>query len=550
MKKTTEDFKKEMYELFGNEYSLIGEYINSKTKVKIKHNCKECNNYVFEIKPSLFLKKDFKCKRCINSKKFKDNVNRLSNGEYTVLGNYVNNQTKIKIRHDICGHEYEVVPANFIKGRRCPKCFGNNKMTIDEYKQKIKEIYGDEYTVLGEEYINNRTGIEVRHNCEKCNNYVWKPNPYHFLRGTKCPRCNGGHYEKTIKEFKEDVYNQVGEEYSVIGEYTSNCEKIEMKHNKCGNIYSVSPSNFLQGYRCPKCSRNMISNIEKEIFDFIKNDLKENIIENDRKVLNGKEIDIYIPEKKVAIEFDGLYWHSENVGTNKNYHLEKTKLCKEKNIRLIHIFEDEWNNKESIVKSKIRYILRNNNEKEKIYARKCNIKIIDSRIKNDFLNKNHIQGEDKSSISLGLYYKNNLVSVMTFCKPRISLGQKGNKYDYELSRFASDIRYIVIGSFSKLFKYFERNYKWNKIITYADRRWSEGDVYIKNGWKHVRDSNPNYWYCKSNNVRLHRYGFRKQALKGKFPNIYDDSLTEFQIMDKTKYRRIWDCGNMVFEYTR
>ena len=126
------------------------------------------------------------------------------------------------------------------------------------------------------------------------------------------------------------------------------------------------------------------------------------------------------------------------------------------------------------------------------------------------------------------------IVVMTFCKPRKATGQnKNSKYDYELSRFASDINYIVIGAFSKLLKYFKDNYKWKKLITYADKRWSEGNVYIKNGWTYLHDSKPNYWYTDGKE-RYHRYNFRKQELKKLFPNLYNENLTEFEIMDKTE----------------
>ena len=249
---------------------------------------------------------------------------------------------------------------------------------------------------------------------------------------------------------------------------------------------------------------------------------------------------------------NGNYWHSEKY-KGKKYHLDKTILSESKGIRLIQIMDDEWMNKKDIVKSKICHILNINRNLTKIYARKCFIKEITAKEKKDFLNKNHIQGSDSSCINLGLFTKDNntLISVMTFCKPRKSLGQNSNKYDYELSRFASDINYVVVGGFSKLFSFFKNNYDWKKIITYADRRWSQGNVYLKNGWIHTHDSKPNYWYVDKNlKTRHHRYNFRKQVLKDKFPNIFDSNLTEFEIMDKTKYFRVWDCGNMVFEYVK
>ena len=196
-------------------------------------------------------------------------------------------------------------------------------------------------------------------------------------------------------------------------------------------------------------------------------------------------------------------------------------------------------------------------ELKKIYSRECYVELIDNKYKREFLNSNHIQGSDSSAIKLGLWYPRDegdiLVAVMTFCKPRKALGQNKNSiYDYELSRFATEKTYNVIGSFGKLFKYFKENYEWNKIITYADKRYSEGKLYFNNNFIHLRDSKPNYFYYNRNTKELlHRFSFRKSELKKKFPDIYDDNLTEFEIMDRTKiYARIWDCGNMVFEFSR
>ena len=286
--------------------------------------------------------------------------------------------------------------------------------------------------------------------------------------------------------------------------------------------------------------------------------IKENsnlkIIEKDRSILEGQELDIYIPEKKVAIEVDGLYWHCSDY-KDKNYHINKTNECKKKGIRLIHIFEDD---NYEIVESKIKHILGLNNNLPKIFARKCYVEEISADYKKQFLEENHLQGNDNASIKLGLWYPQEdgdiLVSVMTFRKPQVALGNKKDKtiYDYELSRFANDNNFLVLGSFGKLFTYFKNNYEWKKIITYADLRWSVGGIYEKNNFVLDHISKPNYFYFNRNTKeRFHRYSFRKQELKKKFPKLYSDDKTEFEIMEETKiYKRIYDCGNMIFTYTR
>ena len=215
-----------------------------------------------------------------------------------------------------------------------------------------------------------------------------------------------------------------------------------------------------------------------------------------QKILNGTELDIYLPQYHIAIEYNGLYWHSEKNGKNKYYHLDKTKKCLERNIRLIHIFSDEWLRKKEIVKNRLLNLLNKNNIK--IYARKCQIINLTKEEKKDFLNNHHLQGNDKSTIMIGLRYENKNVAVMTFGKLRSSLGNKKKESKtFELYRFSS---LNVVGGFTKLLQYFINTYSPEKIITYADRNWSPLPDYcfytsIK-GFKFISETKPNYYYTK------------------------------------------------------
>ncbi len=285
---------------------------------------------------------------------------------------------------------------------------------------------------------------------------------------------------------------------------------------------------------------NFISKSQQEINDFIESLGFETII-NHKKVLNGVEIDVYVPSLKIGFEYNGLFWHSEKMGKNKNYHINKQEKANSKGVKLFHIFSDEWITKREIVKSKISHLLGMSGNS--IYARKCVIKEINSRDKGDFLNKYHIQGNDKSSIKLGLYYKDELVSVMTFSKPRRALGSKDEQGSYELVRYSSK---NVVGGASKLLKYFIKEYRPNKIFSYADRRWSlnKNNLYTKIGFEITSEGKPNYWYCLRDDKRLHRYNFRKDKL---VKEGYDKSKTEQQIMLERGYNKVWDCGNYKYE---
>ena len=292
---------------------------------------------------------------------------------------------------------------------------------------------------------------------------------------------------------------------------------------------------------CIKCNpvNYNISIKENEIIKFINEELK---IKSKKIKINNKKIDIYIPSKKFGIEFNGLYWHSE-LFKSKNYHLEKTEIANSKNIILFHIFEDEWIHKKEIIKSVIQYKLGLINNK--IYARKCIIKEVTNKASKEFLDKNHIQGGINSPIRLGLFYNNELVSIMTFGKLRRNVGIKSKKGEYELYRFCNKINTIVIGSASKLLNYFIKNYDVNYILTFADRRYSSGDLYGKLGFNFIWSTLPNYWYfSQKDKIRYHRFKFRKKMLIKKG---YDKNKTEHEIMLERGYLRIYDCGNIKYE---
>ena len=223
--------------------------------------------------------------------------------------------------------------------------------------------------------------------------------------------------------------------------------------------------------------------------------------------------------------------------TNKNYHLEKTELCLENDIQLLHIFEGEYL---ELWLSMINSKLGLNN---KIFARKCIIKELKSKETEDFLNKNHLQGFCQAKINMGLFYEDKLVSVMSFSKPRFN-----KKYEYELIRFASKRNYTVIGGASKLWNYFVNKYNPKSVITYANRRFSNGDLYYKLGFTFIEKTKPNYFYFSKQHPKLEpRIKFQKHKLKD-ILEVYDENLSEAENMFNNKYRRIFDSGNLKFEW--
>ena len=259
-----------------------------------------------------------------------------------------------------------------------------------------------------------------------------------------------------------------------------------------------------------------------------------------RSIAKPYEVDIYLPDYNLAIEYNGLYWHSEIYKKN-DYHINKTELCEKNEIKLLQIFEDEWVYKRDIVKSIIKNKLNIN--LNKIYARKCFIKEISNDSYRDFLNNNHIQGYVNTKIKLGLHYEGELVCVAGFDSNRKLMGLNKQDGYHELIRFCNKLDFNIIGGFSKLLSHFIKNYEVKNLITYADRRYFDGKGYEKNGFKFIKNTSPNYWYI-NNDKREYRFKYRKDVL---VKEGFDSNKSEHQIMLERGIYRIYDCGNKKYE---
>jgi len=292
---------------------------------------------------------------------------------------------------------------------------------------------------------------------------------------------------------------------------------------------------------CPRCKPKgtHYENVLKKFLD--KHSIKFTF--RDRKVLDNLEIDFFLPEYNLGIEINGLYWHSEKHISDRNYHSRKTNEATSKNIKLIQIFEDEFYNKQDIVFSRLKHIL--GLQKKRIYARKCDVRQITSKMKARFVEKYHIQGDVNTSANYGLFYKNKLCAVMSFSKLRKALGSSTKENTYELVRYCTIKNFTIVGGAGKLLKHFRTTTTCNSIVSYADKRWSSGDLYEQLGFTLTKTTTPNYWYTRNYTERLHRFGFQKHTLKDKL-HIFDGNLTEWENMKANGYTRIWDCGHLKY----
>jgi len=440
--------------------------------------------------------------------------------------------------------------------------------TIDEFLQDHSEYKYLWITHLNkkriQDYINETPDNKIE--CKICNKFFRKLTNKHLSLHNMTPTTYKSTYnisstcsttttkKQSLDQFerqKEQVFSRISDVGLIPLFSKTEYLGVEHSYNFQCTICKNSFEDNLNDGRDPVCricnpKLDLFPNkkIENEIFKFLQ-DLKLPVITNDRKLISPKELDFYIPTKNIAIECNGLYWHSE-IYRDKKYHLDKTLTCKDKNVRLIHIFEDEWNNKQDIIKSKLSHIFGLNTNL-KLNARNCIITTVSPSDKVAFLNKNHIQGSDNSSHYYGAYHNSILIGIITFSKPRIALGYK-NQEDgvFELVRYCSDISVNVRGLFSKLLKHAIKELNPKKIITYADIRFTDSckNVYIKNGFSFIGTSEPNYFWCK-NGKRNHRYNFNKFKLKELGYDV--ENKTENEIMTENKYYKIWDCGHLKYE---
>lgn len=546
-------------EIYGEkyDYSLVGDTFSTKEKL-----CIICPEHgVFEKSFEKHINSKQGCPKCVgrfryNTKTFieeclkQDNIENLSFDDVK----YFNNKTKVKM---YCHHkdengiehgEFEITPGHFLSGERCPKCryiksASSKRRNIAEVLLQAKEIHGDKYDYsLIKEYKNDRIKYPII-----CSIHgVFEQTMNNHIQGKQgCPqcgrfKCNSERF-LTTKEFveKANIVHKNKYDYTKT-EYKRSDEKVIITCPEHGDFSQIA-RNHLMGQGCPKCFFEK-SNFEKELLEYIKTLLpNKEIIENDRSILNGKEIDIYIPELKIGFEADGLIWHSEKFNFDKNYHLDKTKKCLENSIQLIHIFEDEWENKREICQSRIANLLGCSNNK--IFARKCKIKEVSFKESQKFLNINHIQGNVLSKIRYGLYYNDELVSVMTFGKQRLNVKGKNDENSYELLRYCSKIGCNVIGGADRLFKYFIKTYNPETIISFADRRWSNGNLYNVLGFEKYNESEVSYSYV-INKKRVNRFTLRKDVLVSKYG--CPSEMTEKKFCESKGWYRIYDCGCLCY----
>lgn len=412
----------------------------------------------------------------------------------------------------------------------CIEKYGvDNIFKSEEFKESQRiamlDTYGVEYYTQTEEMKNkskatmlNNYGVEYHSQHPGIKNKMWKT------------------YRKNYwDKFLETLINKKIKPLFNKDDYINLSKILSYKCLRCSTILNF---NFLNPHRIHCTCMIHRSSYEDEIIDWLKRVIPDKIEANKKFYENGKlkfEIDIYLPNKKLGLDFAGLYWHSDAY-KHRNYHQDKYTYFKNLGINLLQIFENEWVNQEDIVKSIIESRLSLN---KRIYARNCKIKPLSKEKSAQFLIQNHIQGTTGASIFIGLYHKDELVQVISLGKYRYG----ENKDTLELIRLASKKRTTIVGGFAKLLKYIGKVHKPDRLISFVDLRYFTGEGYQKCGFTLEHTTKPNYFYFKNNKLQLHsRIQFQKHKLSSKLKN-YNENLSEYINMKNNGYHRIFDAGN-------
>ncbi|MGD9678080.1 MAG: hypothetical protein AB7V16_06920 [Vulcanibacillus sp.] len=557
-----EDYNKDLIEINVSDLS-------SSSHIHVQYYCDYCSsNEVLHVSYKVYLKrrkiiqKDA-CAKCAVLKAKESILEKCTEEELIIKSKQKSD--KLKKRWENYNNE-EV--ENIIEKRKetCLKKYGvdsplKNEDSRIKGKQTCLDRYGVENASQNEDIKNQKKKTYF----DKTGYYHPQQNPE--AKKEKSKRCleNYGvefHQQRKDLQYKtyEKFYNYfLNNGKTLLLSFDDFYAKKHMKEyelkifcNKCKTEYYQSPfnlkinvNNSFKDY-CPICNPSLIGGSLQEatLFNWIAT-LEKDIQPHNRRVLDRKEIDIFLPSKNIGFEYNGLHWHSDNFkGFTKYTHKSKQDKAKEKGVDLFFIYDFEWLEKTDIVKSIIKNklgIIDN-----KIFARKCDLQLVNYKVAKSFYENNHIQSGsiiNSKMISIGLFYTDELVSLITLDKSRFD-----KQYEWELIRFCNKINTQVLGGFSKMLKYFERNYNPKSILTYSEARLFQKNTYESSGFTYIKTTDPNYFYIKKGKYIGTRHKFQKHKLPKILEN-FDIKLTEWENMVNNGYDRVWDCGNRVFVKT-
>ncbi len=448
---------------------------------------------------------------------------------------YINTHTPIGFVCS-CGHIWDAPPQRIKQGHGCPNCSkkvtaGKNTISQDVFLQKLNERnikYSTKIVTLkgNQQYAGTNTKLEWE--CQ--DGHIWESIPKTILRGSYCPECKRlnnikRHSNSFLNDHKEYLYHQHLLEKKSLTQIASELGTTPETISKYLKYHSLPLKKYQQSWG------------EKEVISFIEtfNIPFETSVNN---IISPHELDIYIPSYNLAIEYCGLYWHSDiHTRIDKNYHRQKYIDCKNKGIRLVTIFSDEWHNQQQKVKASLRHFLHQSPKGTP--GRKVNVRLIDWATAKPFLDKHHLQSAGPpGKYSIGAFSKENntLIAVMTIGK-RCS---ENAGRELELKRFVTN-KQNNPGISTKMFSWCSKNLEIDSIIAFVDLRWFDGKCKQEMGFEVIKEISPSFYWVKKEK-RYHRTLFTKSKLLEMCPHM--EGMSKSKMMHSLGYTRIWDCGKL------
>lgn len=511
---------------------IVGEYKGSNIHHMLK--CVACG-HVWKATPKSKIQNNKKygtsgCPQCHMEEIKQASVSKIDLRGFELLEPYVDNKHKTLVKNKSCGHTFRTRAEFILTGKSiCPICNTERKRnqfrqwTYDRQEEWLKTA-SEWQKYKSEVYILTRVSYK---------DHKKLINPKNLKRGRA--GVEGAYHLDHIVPIRYCFENDIPPE---ICAHPQNLQLLHWNENvgSRDHLKEYVPPVFLEYISRDNLYEGFISTIQKNI---------KVTTEIHSTILSPYPLTILFPANKIGILFCPLEEYKEQTVPSRFYNKDIMERGRSQDIRLIQIYSDEWATRQDLWINKIKHILGISSIQSVVYARKCLIKEISLEEKNNLLNEFHIQGSDFSQIYIGAFYEGILLAVITFSQPRIALGGKTAQKDhYELVRFVTNTNYRIPGIASKLLSYFEQNYKWREIYSFADLRYSDGNLYHKLGFTLDKINPPGYYYI-IDGQREHRWNYRKDNL-AKFLSNYKPNLTEYQNMLENGYDRVWGCGTIRF----
>lgn len=475
--------------------------------------------------------------RRLTQEEFIAKATELHEGKYSYEHTiYVRSADKVEVTCPIHGSFFVTANNHISKSNLCgcPDCYGNRKLTHEEFIAIASNVHNGKYFYSKVNYVNTQTHVTIT--CPIHGDFEQIPTRH--MAGRGCHSCGGTKRQSvsTLIDKALEVHNGFYD-YSLVRQGARATDNVTIVCPLHGPFLQKLKLHINRDYGCIKCAQK--SKGEEALAAFLS--LETAVERRNRTILSGKEIDIWLPEHNIGVEYHGLYWHTfDKVG---HLHREKWDLAEKAGVRVIQVFSDEWEYKQNIVKARLLAAI---GKSEAYSARQLVLQRVDMKAIRSFLENTHLQGAGVSAVNYALYNGKSIVAVATFAPSRTGgMARANNKGEWEVVRYASIGR--VRGGFSKMFTRFISDVNPTKVISYCDLRYGNGKLYAATGFTLDSITEPDYWWVpKNKKSRVPRYNTQKHKIAQKGHTLhpyYAPGKTEAQICNEAGWEKIYGIGN-------